>query len=86
MKVRKLLELQANIEERKIPCDLCDDELNQHYSLSKDKAIDILDMDLIHLIRSYSKTLSHRAEYPDDDVYDCISDIEKQVSLLRKLL
>ena len=47
MKVRKLLELQANIEERKIPCDLCDDELNQHYSLSKDKAIDILDMDLI---------------------------------------
>ena len=47
MKVRKLLELQANIEERKIPCDLCDDELNQHYSLSKDKTIDILDMDLI---------------------------------------
>ena len=35
MKVRKLLELQANIEERKIPCDLCDDELNQHYSESK---------------------------------------------------
>ena len=86
MKVRKLLELQANIEERKIPCDLCDDELNQHYSLSKDKAIDILDMDLIHLIRSYSKILSHRDEYPDQDVYDCISDIEKQVSLLRKLL
>ena len=57
MKVRKLLELQANIEERKIPCDLCDDELNQHYSLSKDKAIDILDMDLIHLIRSYSKCI-----------------------------
>ena len=86
MKVRKLLELQANIEERKIPCDLCDDELNQHYSLSKDKAIDILDMDLIHLIRSYNKTLSPREEYPDEDVYDCISDIEKQVSLLRKLL
>ena len=86
MKVRKLLELQANIEERKIPCDLCDDELNQHYSQSKDKAIDILDMDLIHLIRSYSKILSHRDEYPDQDVYDCISDIEKQVSLLRKLL
>ena len=27
MKVRKLLELQSNIEERKVPCDLCDDEL-----------------------------------------------------------
>ena len=86
MKVRKLLELQANIEERKIPCDLCDDELNQHYSLSKDKAIDILDMDLIHLIRSYNKKLSHREEYPDEDVYDCISDIEKITKRLRKLL
>ena len=86
MKVRKLLQLQSEIEERKVPCDLCDDELNQHYSQSKDEFINILDMDLIHLIRSYSKTLSHRDEYPDQDVYDCINDIEKQVSLLRKLL
>jgi len=86
MKVRKLLELQSKIEERKVPCDLCDDELNQHYSQSKDEFINILDMDLIHLVRSYNKTLSHREEYPNDDVYDCISDIEKKVSLLRKLL
>ena len=86
MIVRKLLELQSNIEERKVPCDLCDDELNQHYSESKGEFKNILDMDLIHLIRSYNKTLSHREEYPDEDVYDCISDIEKQVSLLRKLL
>ena len=86
MIVRKLLELQSNIEERKVPCDLCDDELKPHYSESKGEFKNILDMDLIHLIRSYSKTLSHREEYPDDDVYDCISDIEKQVSLLRKLL
>ena len=41
MKVRKLLELQSKIEERKIPCDLCDDELNQHYSQSKDEFINI---------------------------------------------
>ena len=86
MIVRKLLKLQSDIEERKIPCDMQDDELNQHYSESKKQFQNILDMDLIHLIRSYSKTLSHREEYPDDDVYDCISDIEKQVSLLRKLL
>ena len=57
MIVRKLLELQSNIEDRKVPCDLCDDELNQHYSQSKDEFINILDMDLIHLIRSYSKCL-----------------------------
>ena len=86
MIVRELLKIQAVIEERKVPCDMHDDELNQHYSESKKQFQNILDMDLIHLIRSYSKTLSHREEYPDDDVYDCISDIEKQVSLLRKLL
>ena len=86
MKVRKLLELQSNIEERKVPCDLCDDELKPHYSESKGEFKNILDMDLIHLIRSYNKTLSHRDEFPDEDVFDCINDIEKQVSLLRKLL
>ena len=86
MKVRKLLELQSKIEERKVPCDLCDGDLKKHYSESKGEFKNILDMDLIHLIRSYNKTLSEREEYPDEDVYDCISDIEKQVSLLRKLL
>ena len=86
MIIRKLLKIQANIEDRKVPCDMHDDELNQHYSESKGQFQNILDMDLIHLIRSYSKILSHRDEYPDQDVYDCISDIEKQVSLLRKLL
>ena len=86
MKVRKLLQLQANIEDRKVPCDMNDDELNQHYSESKGQFQNILDMDLIHLIRSYSKTLSHREEYPDDDVYDCINDLEKKISELRKLL
>ena len=33
------------------------DELNQHYSQSKDEFINILDMDLVHLVRSYSKCL-----------------------------
>jgi hypothetical protein len=57
MKVKDLLDIQEVLEKRKIPCDLCDDELNQHYSQSKDEFINILDMDLIHLIRSYSKCL-----------------------------
>ena len=86
MIVRKLLKIQADIEDRKVPCDMHDDELKPHYSESKGEFKNILDMDLIHLIRSYNKTLSPREEYPDEDVYDCISDIEKQVSLLRKLL
>jgi hypothetical protein len=86
MIVRKLLKLQADIEDRKVPCDMHDDELNQHYSESKGQFQNILDMDLIHLIRSYNKTLSPRELYPDDDIYDCINDIEKKVSELRKLL
>ena len=86
MIVRKLLKIQANIEDRKVPYDMNDADLNQHYSESKGEFKNILDMDLIHLVRSYSKTLSHRDEYPDEDVYDCINDIEKKVSELRKLL
>ena len=86
MIVRKLLKIQANIEDRKVPYDMNDADLNQHYSESKGQFQNILDMDLLHLIRSYSKLLHHREEYPEEDVYDCISDIEKQVSLLRKLL
>ena len=86
MIVRELLKIQAVIEERKVPYDMNDADLNQHYSESKGQFQNILDMDLIHLIRSYSKTLSHREEYPDNDVYDCISDIEKKVLELRKLL
>jgi len=86
MIIRKLLKIQSNIEDRKVPYDMNDADLNQHYSESKGQFQNILDMDLIHLIRSYSKTLSHREEYPDNDVYDCISDIEKKVSELRKLL
>ena len=58
MIIRKLLKIQANIEDRKVPCDMHDDELNQHYSESKGEFKNILDMDLIHLVRSYSKCLS----------------------------
>ena len=57
MKVRKLLEIQSKFEEAVIPSDMDNDELEKHYSESKDKEINILDMDLIHLVRSYSKCI-----------------------------
>ena len=50
MKVRKLLELQALIEERKIPCDMTDDF--KYWSKSKNDWVSILDMDLIHVVRA----------------------------------
>ena len=57
MKIRKLLEIQSKFEEAVIPRDMNNIDLNKHYSESEDKEIDILDMDLIHLIRSYSKCI-----------------------------
>ena len=72
MKVRKLLELQSTIEEREVPSDM-NGELNKHYSESKEKEIDILDMDLIHLVRSYSKTIGKKYNYIDTENKEIIS-------------
>ena len=83
MIVRKLLKIQANIEDRKVPCDMHDDELNQHYSESKGQFQNILDMDLIHLIRSYSKTLSHRDDLKSQEILDNLDVIENRLTALR---
>lgn len=57
MKVKQLLDIQEAISKVGTPSDMRDEDLEQHYSTSKDEHINILDMDLIHLIRSYSKCL-----------------------------
>ena len=87
MKVRKLLELQSTIEERKVPCDM-NGELNKHYSESKEKEIDILDMDLIHLVRSYSKTLDRKNSYLNikSDIGDNIDSILENINEVNRLL
>ena len=58
MKVQELLELQSVITKRVIPSDMNKDKVSDHYSTSDDEYINILDMDLIHLIRSYSKCIA----------------------------
>jgi uncharacterized membrane-anchored protein YhcB (DUF1043 family) len=83
MIVRKLLKIQADIEERKVPCDMQDDELNQHYSESKGQFQNILDMDLIHLIRSYSKLLDRRDASNPQDVLANLDVIENRLTALR---
>ena len=57
MKVQELLELQRVITKRATPSDMNKDDISDHYSKSKDEYMNILDMDLIHLIRSYSKAI-----------------------------
>ena len=58
MKVKELLELQRVITKRATPSDMNKDDISDHYSKSKDEYMNILDMDLIHLIRSYSKCIA----------------------------
>ena len=57
MKVRELLEYQSFVTKRATPSDMLEGDLEQHYSTSKEEYMDILDMDLVHLIRAYSKSL-----------------------------
>ena len=83
MIVRKLLKIQANIEDRKVPYDMNDADLNQHYSESKGQFQNILDMDLIHLIRSYSKLLHHRDVSNPQDILDNLDVIENRLTALR---
>ena len=83
MIVKKLLKIQANIEDRKVPYDMNDADLNQHYSESKGQFQNILDMDLIHLIRSYSKTLSHRDDLKSQEILDNLDVIENRLTALR---
>ena len=86
MIVRKLLKIQANIEDRKVPCDMHDDELNQHYSESKGEFKNILDMDLIHLVRSYSKCLSTKKISMSQQVKNDINEIENLLNGIRDYL
>ena len=84
MKVSQLLEIQETIEKRKTPIDLQhSDNLKPHYSTSKGEFINILDMDLIHLVRSYNKTLSHRDELKSQEILDDLDVIENRVSSVK---
>ena len=84
MIVRKLLKIQANIEDRKVPCDMHDDELNQHYSESKGQFQNILDMDLIHLIRSYSKCLDMGKISNENLIEQQLSNIERSIRTIKE--
>ena len=67
MKVKDLLDVQEVLEKRKTPCDMHNTELNMHFSKSKDRHINILDMDLIHLVRAYSKYIGEGTAFSYTD-------------------
>jgi hypothetical protein len=88
MKVKKLIALQSIIEDRKIPYDMNNEEVTDYiyFSDSKNEFIDILEMDLIHMIRAFRKTLDElqlERERPPEFFYDVkklIKDCKKGVS------
>ena len=51
MKVRKLLEIQSVLED--VPSDMLEDDF-EYWSRSKGDWVNILDMDLVHVVRALS--------------------------------
>lgn len=90
MEIRKLLDVQATIEGRRVPIDMDNADLNKHYSQSKGEYINILDMDLIHLVRAYSKSLDGNYDRPFEQDKEIIKEgldkILKQVYKTREVL
>jgi hypothetical protein len=79
MKVKKLLELQALIEDRKIPSDMIEDDFN-YWSRSKGNWVNILDMDLIHVVRALNLESTLEVERHKDKnlqkIKDYITELE----------
>ena len=88
MKIKDLLDVQEVLEKRKTPCDMHNEELNQHFSRSKNEYMDILDMDLVHLVRSYSKCLNRdggTVEEKSQEILDNLDVIENRLFSVKEL-
>ena len=85
MKVKELLEYQSFITKRATPSDMFE-ELNKHYSESKGEHIDLVDMDLVHLIRSYSKCLDMGKVSDTNLMIDKLDTISRDVASVKNLL
>jgi hypothetical protein len=61
---------KAKNQQRAIPSDMNDCELNLHKSKSKEVEMYLLDMQLIHLIRAYNRALDEQHDYEGwDEAY-----------------
>jgi len=61
---------KAKNQQRAIPSDMNDCELNLHKSKSKEVEMYLLDMHLIHLIRAYNRALDEQHDYEGwDEAY-----------------
>ena len=86
MKVKELLEYQSFITKRATPSDMFEGELNQHYSESKGEHINLLDMDLVHLVRSYSKCLDGNIVSDTNILVEKLDSVSRIVASAKDLL
>ena len=86
MKVRELLEYQSFVTKRATPSDMDNGDLNRHYSESKGEHINLLDMDLVHLIMSYSKCLDGNVVSDTNILVEKLDSISRIVASAKDLL
>ena len=79
MKVRKLLEIQSVIED--VPSDMFEDNF-EYWSRTKSDWVNILDMDLVHVIRALNVESKLEIERHKDKnlqkIKDYITEIEEE--------
>ena len=87
--VRDLLHIQYMTGERIVPIDVVNNKYEKHPSESLNKNIDILDMELTHLIRSYSKSLETKPLKNNgnlSEIEDLLTDADRAIHKIRKML
>ena len=87
MKVKELLEYQSFVTKRATPSDMMNEgDLNRHYSVSKDEWINLIDMDLVHLIRSYNKCLDGNVVSDTNILVEKLDSVSRIVASAKDLL
>ena len=87
MKVKELLEYQSFVTKRATPSDMMNEgDLNLHWSESNGEHIDLVDMDLVHLIRSYSKCLDMGKVSDTNLVVEKLDSVSRIVASAKDLL
>ena len=84
MKVRKLLEIQSVLED--VPSDMLEDDF-EYWSRSKSDWLNILDMDLVHVVRALNveSNLAVHNNKPSivKRLKECVAELEAQDGIKR---
>ena len=86
MTLRELLAYQSFVTKRATPSDMDNGDLNRHYSVSKDEWINLIDMDLVHLIRSYNKCLDGNVVSDTNILVEKLDSVSRIVASAKDLL